>query len=72
MVEGWIVDGFMIWRIQIVWIYEINMGKQAKYCELSTFGFPQFLVHKNLEKVRRRNSCFLDIYPYNICSVCFL
>ena len=61
MVERLVFVGFMIWRIQIVWIYGINMGKQAKYWELYTFGFPQFLVHKILEKVRRRNSCFLDI-----------
>ena len=61
MVERWIFVGFMIWRIQIVWIYGIDMGRQAKYCELYTFGFPQFLVYKKIEKVRRRNSCFLDI-----------
>ena len=57
MVERWVFVRFMIWRIQIqiVWIYGINMGKQAKYCELYIFGFPQFLVQKNLEKVGCRN-----------------
>ena len=45
MVERWILVGFMIWRIQIVWIYGINMGKQAKY-KLNT-GSYKLLVFLN-------------------------
>ena len=32
MVERWT---FMIQRLQIVWIYGLKGGKQAKYCELN-------------------------------------
>ena len=34
MIERWIFVGFMIWRVEIVWIYGLKRGKQAKYCEL--------------------------------------
>ena len=42
MVERWTFVGSMIQRLQIVWIYGLKRGKQAKYCELKNYCFPSF------------------------------
>ena len=42
MVERWTFVGSMIQRLQIVWIYGLKKGKQAKYCELKFSVFRPF------------------------------
>ena len=46
MVESWTFVGSTIQRLQIVWIYGLKRGKQAKYCELEIYLFRPFWFRK--------------------------
>ena len=50
MIERWTFVGFMVQRLQIVWVYGLNRSKQAKCCELEKSCFPQSLVEKKMRK----------------------
>ena len=56
MVERWPFVCFMIQRIHMVCIDGLNKGKQAKYCKLNFFNFPQFLVEIRFFQRNAHNS----------------